>query len=134
MTKIQISAAKPAIVTRAIWLLSLSLGIIFIASVWLAFINPVSSQSGFFTLLIMAWLTYKINQERNWARITFLVLYLLGTLISIPAFLAPHSSFNFEVFIVQAALQAISLFMLFSRNASPWFRPATIPSTAPEPN
>jgi hypothetical protein len=122
---------KPTAVTRAIWLMCVSLGILFVASLLIAFQNPIASQPGFFSLLIMAWLTHKTNQGRNWARITFLVLYLVGTVISIPAFfMAPHSTIDVGVFIIQAALQAVALFMLFSRDARPWFRAASSQPTA----
>jgi hypothetical protein len=103
MTTSPLPIAKPATVTRAIWLLCVSLGILSVASLWLAFHNPIASQPGFFSLLIMAWLTHKTNQGRNWARITFLILYLVGTLISIPAlFMVPQSVANVGVFIIQA--------------------------------
>jgi hypothetical protein len=125
----QLKIEKPVIVTKAIWLLCLSLGILFVSSLWLAFYNPIASQPGFFTLIILAWLTHKTNQGRNWARITFLVLYLFGTLVSIPALImTPQTTVNVGVFIIQAALQAITLIMLFSRDARPWFRPTAMPS------
>ena len=128
------SIAKPAIVTRAIWLLCVSLGILFLGSLWLAFHNPIASQPGFFSLLIMAWLTHKTNQGRNWARITFLVLYLVGTLVSVPAlFMAPHSIVDVGVFIIQAILQVVALIMLFGRNARPWFLHTTTPNNALQP-
>jgi len=134
MTKTQPTIAKPPIVVKAIWLLCVSLGIIFVASLWLAFHNLIASQPGFFSLLIMAWLTHKTNQGRNWARITFLVLYIVGTLISIPMlFMVPHSIVDVGVYIIQAVLQLAALIMLFSQNARPWFRPITTPDTAPEP-
>jgi hypothetical protein len=124
MIKTQLQIEKPGIVTKAIWLMCISLGIVLVSSLWLSFHNFIAAQSGFFTLLIMAWLTHKTNQGRNWARITFLILYILGTAISIPAFLvAPHSTTDFGIFIIQAILQAAALVMLFRREARPWFKP-----------
>jgi hypothetical protein len=117
------TTAKPATVTRAIWLLCISLGILVVATLWLAFHNPIASQPGFFSLLIMAWLTHKTNQGRNWARITFLVLYIVGTLISIPAFfMVPQSIVNVGIFIIQAVLQLAALILLFNQDARPWFQ------------
>src|SRR4051812_34138046 len=120
MSNAQPTIAKPATVTRAIWLMCVSLGIHFVTSLWLALHNAIASQQGFFTLLIMAWLTHKTNQGRNWARITFLVLYVIGTLISVPAlFIVPQTAVRFGVFIIQAILQLAALIMLFSRDARP---------------
>jgi hypothetical protein len=130
----QPTIAKPATVTRAIWLMCVSLGILFVASLWVAFHNAIASQQGFFELVIMAWLTHKTNQGRNWARITFLVLYIIGTLISVPAlFMVPQTVVSFGVFIIQAILQLAALIMLFGRDARPWFLRTTTPNTALEP-
>jgi hypothetical protein len=138
MSKAQLPIEKPAIITKAIWLMCISLGIVFVSSLWLSFHNLVAAQPGFFTLLIMAWLTHKTNQGRNWARITFLVLYILGTIISIPAFLTvSHSIVDIGIFVIQAILQAAALVMLFAASARPWFKPVTsssVPSNNPNPS
>lgn len=134
MTASPTPIVKPAIVIRAIWLMCVSLGIVLACSLWESVHNFVAAQTGFFELLIMAWLTHKTNQGRNWARITFLVLYIFGVLISIPAlFMVPQPAVRIGVFIIQAILQIVSSVMLFSRDARPWFRPATTPNTALEP-
>ncbi|HZL13225.1 MAG TPA: hypothetical protein VFC85_03695 [Verrucomicrobiae bacterium] len=124
MFKEQSQIKKPAIVAKAIWLMCVSLGIVLVSALWLSFYNPILAQNGFFTLLIMAWLTYKTNQGRNWARITFLVLYIIGIIVSIPIFLkSPFSITNLGIYILHAILQVIALIMLFSRKARPWFQP-----------
>ena len=133
MFKEQCQIKKPAIVAKAIWLMCVSLGIVFVTALWLSFYKPVLAQNGFFTLLIMAWLTHKTNQGRNWARITFLILYIFGTVVSIPAFLkGPFLIMNFGIFVIQAILQAIALIMLFSRDARPWFQPVTTAPATPD--
>ena len=126
MTTPPSAIAKPAAVSRAIGLLCISLGTLFVISLWLSFHDFRAAQTGFFELAIMSWLTHKTNQGRNWARVTFLVLYLLGVLLAIPAFFMgpPPTIFDVGVFIIQAALQAVALFMLFSSDARPWFRAA----------
>ena len=133
MTTPRPAIAKPAAVTRAIGLLCLSLGIMFVGSVLVSFYDFRAAQGGFFSLLIMAWLTHKTNQGRNWARIVFLALYVFGTVISIPALLtARHSIIYVGVFIIQAALQAVVLFMLFSNDARPWFRAVSNQPASPD--
>jgi hypothetical protein len=129
MVKAQPQIEKPAIVTKAICIICVSLGIVLVSSLWLSFHNFIAAQSGFFTLLIMAWLTHKTNQGRNWARITFLVLYIIGSVIAIPAFLTdPHLTIDIGIFIIQTILEAAALIMLFSRDARPWFKPVVSPS------
>ena len=118
---------KPTAVTRAVGLLCFSLGILAAGSLWLSFHDFRAAQGGFFSLLILAWLTHKTNQGRNWARIAFLALYVFGTAISVPALLtARHSIIDVGVFIIQAALQNVALFILFSSDARPWFRAVSI--------
>lgn len=119
------TVVKPAAVTRATSLLCVSLAIVLFGLFWLWFHEAPIGQT-IFTFLMMAWIVYKINQGRNWARITFLVIYLLGAVISISLFsLVSHSLSLIEigVFFVQAALQITALIMLFSRDARPWFNP-----------
>jgi hypothetical protein len=59
-------------------------------------------------------------------------MYLLGTIVSIPA-LPSASIVTLGVFVIQAALQAVALFMLFGADARPWFRAAPVqPTTSDE--
>jgi len=74
----------------------------------------------------MVWLIVKMDRGRNWARITFLVLFLLGTPLSIQPLIhsLSYSPVSGVLGLAQAALQVVSLVMLFGRAARPWFRPA----------
>jgi hypothetical protein len=62
--------------------LNYALGLVSIAVAWDYFARLQSLTSTIisqaFTLVIMFWLYYKIFQGRNWARIVWLVLSLLG--------------------------------------------------------
>jgi hypothetical protein len=123
---------KPAAVTRAVALLCISLAIGFVGLFWLWF-HHHPLEDGIFTVLIMTSLVYKINQGRNWARITFLVIWILGVARSIPLLLPmSHSFIGGGLFFVQTALQTGALVMLFSRDARSWFRPAINPPATPK--
>jgi hypothetical protein len=76
------------------------------------------------TVVILGLLNYMVLRGKNWARITFLVMYLFGL---IPAILSiPHSFSTSVVFgmtgIIQSLLQAAALFLFFSASAKPWFK------------
>jgi hypothetical protein len=86
---------------------------------------PVLAVVVLLTLLaVMALLTYKISAGRNWARITFLVLFLFSvapSLSVLPALL--HVSLVAGITnILQSALQLIALVLVFTPSANPWFK------------
>ena len=66
---------------------------------------------------LMFWFTYKIGQGRNWARVTWLVLLLLGLCF----FFVRPASVNLGDFI-WICVDVVIAFMLFSRDARPWFQ------------
>jgi len=77
-----------------------------------------------FTIAIVAFLIWKVSQGRNWARITVLVFFVIGLL---PSYFIVRSelgrSTSLGVFsILQAALQAYSLMLVFTTPAKQWFR------------
>ena len=89
----------------------------------LAIVISVIGVIGVIILGLMALLNSKISSGRNWARITFLVLYLLGMVPSFFIFLAifKESVFAGVVFIFQAVVQAAALFLMFTKPGSEWF-------------
>src|ERR1017187_6529091 len=72
----------------------------------------------------MAVLIVMIGQRRNWARITFLILYLFGLILTVPAllFLLRVSPLSFFLTLALTVLQTVALILLFQREASEWFR------------
>ena len=77
-----------------------------------------------FTLALMAWLIYKISAGKNWARITYLVLFLLGFLPTLPVMLTEFSRSPLVAIltVVQVGLQVYALFLLFTKPVGAWFR------------
>ena len=88
-TQLTPQSQKPASVSSAIKLLYATLAIGALRSVleWSHQTQAVSS--GFvlfvmlFTFAFLVWLIYKIDRGRNWARITFLVFFILGVPMSV---------------------------------------------------
>jgi hypothetical protein len=112
---------KPPQISRAITLLWISVAISFAAIPleW-SFLRSISSVvsillQDIFTAGVFAFFIWKIGQGRNWARVTFLVMFVLGALLSLWA-LPKAPSFpriGWIIFIVQAALQAYALLLMF---------------------
>ena len=88
---------------------------------------------GVFVLGIMLWLVYMIAKGRNWARITFLVLFLVGLPWSIPALLSSFSAYPFSAIlgISQILLQVVALVLLFGAEARHWFTASSTPPPLP---
>jgi hypothetical protein len=124
---------KPSQVTTAVRLLwsSLGLGILSSALQWeyLASLGSVgfilSVQILSFTVL--AWLIWKISVGRNWARITFLVLAIigLGFLAQIPS-VFERSPASAVVGVIQLLLQFAALYLVFADPGRRWFRKSDV--------
>jgi hypothetical protein len=75
---------------------------------------------------LMLWLVAMIGRRRNWARITFLVLFVLGLLPSaLPLIRSFWSSpVSGLLGLSQVVLQMVAIVFLFQHDASVWFRRA----------
>lgn len=122
---------RPRQVDRAVRLLwiVLALGVVNSALQWRVL---AASPASLATILLVqalgigiaAWLTIKISGGRNWARITYLVMAVIGLpmiVLSLPA------TFNVSpisgvVTLVQIGLQITALYLVFSEPGREWFR------------
>jgi len=73
---------------------------------------------------VLAFLISKISAGRNWARITFLVIFILGF---VPGLSLVGAEFDRSVLvgilsIAQTALSLYALFLIFTQPGSAWFR------------
>jgi hypothetical protein len=78
----------------------------------------------FISLVVSGWLYRKISVGRNWARITFLAFFVLGNALMLLVFRYSNQQLRW-LSIEQAAhlaLQAVVLYLLFSKPGSEWFR------------
>lgn len=93
--------------------------------------SPLSSQSliGFsilvtlLSLLFIGYLVFMIDKGRNWARITFLVLFIIGIPLSIiPLLLSfAYSPISGILSVAQVVAQTVAVFLLFQKESSRWF-------------
>jgi hypothetical protein len=125
------SALKPRQVSTATSLLWFSLAIGIVAYM----LDPEYSSAGSpeFGLVVLvsvlgvtAFLIHHISHGRNWARITFLVLFLLGALPGVGFVMVRliHSPLAGFLGLSQFVLQTTALVLLFSGQGATWFRRA----------
>lgn len=79
------------------------------------------------TLAIIVFLIVKIAAGKNWARIVFLVLFVIGTFPMAAVILDEFADAPFmgALSVAQIGLQAYALYLLFTQPGSAWFRKAT---------
>ena len=125
-----LSIEKPPVVTRAAQLLYASIAIGFVSSI-VGIAYEISGSSIVFALAplilffgLFAFLVFKISKGRNWARITFLIIFLLGVPFAIPMYTQELKrnflSGSLSIFI--ALLQSVAVFLLFRKNSNLWFK------------
>ena len=78
----------------------------------------------FFGLVIMWLFIFMIGKGRNWARITFLVLFIVGTPLSVLPLMQSLGANPISglLGIVQTIIQIVALVFLFQKPSSDWFR------------
>jgi len=77
-----------------------------------------------FTFALIAFLIFKISAGRNWARITLLVMFIIGVLPTLPIVLGDfsRSAVVGALSVAQIGLQVYALIYLFTQPGSSWFR------------
>lgn len=78
-------------------------------------------------LALFGFLYFKISVGKNWARITFLVMGIVGIVPTIPIVSAEFSRSVVvgTLSLLQIALQVYAVFLLFTQPGSNWFRKGT---------
>ncbi|MXW81585.1 MAG: hypothetical protein F4Z57_21880 [Gemmatimonadetes bacterium] len=78
----------------------------------------------FFVLGIMWFFILMIGKGRNWARITFLVLFIIGTPFSVLPLMQSLAANPISglLGIVQIIIQIVAIVFLFQKPSSDWFR------------
>jgi len=116
-------------VDTAVKLLYATLGIGIIRSI-IEVPRHAASSVGFvlfimFSVFGLMWfLIYMIGKGRNWARITFLIMFILGVPLSILPMIQSltHDPVSGILGLVQAAMQIIAIVLLFQGASSAWFK------------
>lgn len=123
---------KVSTAVNMLWIM-IALGIIHLVLYYLNLIqieslNEISSSvvlfTNIFSLAFLAFLIHKIGEGRNWARITFLVLFIIGIPLAVPSLFQslmvnPISGF---LSVGGTILQIIALIFLFQKPSSDWFK------------
>ncbi|MEZ0232686.1 MAG: hypothetical protein ACAH12_07580 [Methylophilaceae bacterium] len=129
---------KPIEIKRAVNFLWIAIAVGFLKPLinWQYFQQTIAQASlGFIltvivlTLAIQIFLIYKISIGRNWARILFLILTLIGMVIFVPTVLAEVdlSLLSAVISVVQAGLQITALWIMFTSPGKLWFKPPQQP-------
>jgi membrane protein implicated in regulation of membrane protease activity len=126
---------RPLTVQNAIGMLyaSLVLGALNLAYVILQYKqNPLyGMQHGgndigsiIFGLLVTWFLIVKISKGKNWARLVFAVLFVLGAVVVVPAIALLYAAMPISALItgLQTLLQFIGVVLLFVPSSNAWFR------------
>lgn len=122
--------AQPPKVGTAVKLLYATLGIGIIRSIIEASRLAEANSVGFVLLIIfsvfgsMWFLIYMIGKGRNWARIAFLIMFILGVPLSI---LPMIQSLTYDpvsgiLGLAQVVMQIIAMVLLFQGGSSAWFK------------
>ena len=77
----------------------------------------------FFTFVVVGYLIYRISAGENWARLAFLIMFVMGTAPALPAIIGELSRASVlgMLFAAQIAIQIYALFLLFTQPGSGWF-------------
>jgi len=121
MTNLQ----KPKNLTVSIYLLiaSVVVGIINFIIANQTTINLMKIVTLIFTYALMSFFIYFINAGKNWARITFLILFIIGSLL-LPFTLATSFQLNPVVAVISiilTLLQIVALIFLYTKEVNLWF-------------
>jgi len=114
-------------ITGPPWLLTL------VNQTGIAWLLPiVVILSAFVTITLFLVIIYLIGQGKNWARISFLALWLIGILLFLAAiplrrFLAAQPISGMFA-LLQYVLQVAALVLLFQNESSRWFRKSVDPA------
>jgi hypothetical protein len=122
---------RPWAATAAIYLVWISSGLGILFSGYNALTEPSPVPKSLLLIvwaLVYApgiWLSVKLIQGRNWARVTFMVLIVAGGALELTDLgRVPHTSAIDQIaFTIQTCLALATLALLLSGSARRWFKP-----------
>ena len=122
--------SRPKVITTAIRILTLSIAIGLLMSL-VRVAQQVSGAPLILAILIVSaffgvflFLVSRIWAGRNWARIVFLILVLIGLPFAIPNYIAElrKNVLSGSVSMLIVILQLLGTYLLFTKNSNTWFR------------
>ena len=125
----QAIAQKPQPVGTAVNLLwaSLAVGLIKMLMDFSHLGAPPAAFTNFVlvvTFAVLGFLIFKISAGKNWARITFLIMFIVGMLPTLPIIFGEFSRSPVvgALSVTQIGLQAYALFIIFTQPGGRWFQ------------
>jgi hypothetical protein len=122
--------SRPKVITTAIRILTLSIAIGLLMSL-VRVAQQVSGAPLILAILIVLaffgvflFLVSRIWAGRNWARIVFLILVLIGLPFAIPNYIAElrKNVLSGSVSMLIVVLQLLGTYLLFTKNSNTWFK------------
>jgi hypothetical protein len=131
-----VAEGRPLQVTVAVYLVWIALGLGMLFVIVKSFTAPTLGLKGLvllFAILCFApfvWLNLKLATRRNWARIAFVAVGILGT---VPILIHPENvtrlrPFDKAHFTLQTCLQLTAVMLLLLPSARRWFKPPSSPA------
>ncbi|MEO6453945.1 MAG: efflux RND transporter permease subunit [Ginsengibacter sp.] len=124
----ELSIDKPRKVAIALKLLTANLILSILSAIGFMAAHIISVTGNFLIIMILAWalivfLIYNMNLRKKWARTTFLILFILGSLLSFSTIpqLMSVSVVALILSIVQLLIQLAAVILLFSKESNNWF-------------
>lgn len=107
----------------SLWLLSIALALDVITVVWYSGVTGYAFARVAVRLCLFGGLLFAIAYRRNWARLTFAFLFVVGVFYIVLQMRITHSYAPFDVAVVVcvAALQVAGLIYLFLPESSAWY-------------
>jgi len=126
---------KPQSVTTGINLLVISIVLGIINSIIRNTTAPIENSTSnvfilIFSFVIMIFFIYQMNIGKKWARTTFLILFILGSLMmpfSLPILFKANPIVG-GMTIVLTLIQIIALFYIYSEDGSEWYNSKSVQS------
>jgi len=129
----EVQHERPLQVTRAVWLLWVSLALV-AASAIPVYLEPVPSDFptpvwSLWVVLAAVWLfwgllIFLVSRRHNWARIAVLVLYVagLGVWVWDPSPILELPVYSLAIEVIDTLIYALALYWLFTGAGALWFR------------
>ncbi|NLI91258.1 MAG: hypothetical protein GX434_03380 [Peptococcaceae bacterium] len=129
MAKISNMKEQPKEVNLAVKLLLTSLVLGGLASILMPSVLPANVPAEanyyfiFLILLINGYIFYKIMMRRNWARILFIFLTIVGLPFSIPRLISAIAAYPLPglLQIINMIIQLIAIYLLLKKESKSWF-------------
>ncbi|MEY4563377.1 MAG: hypothetical protein RLZZ618_2654 [Pseudomonadota bacterium] len=112
----------PASTRLAVWLLLVSMGV-GLVDLALAPV-PAALWAAIAIDCIVVGFIFAMAKGKNWARVTFLLLFLLGLLglVMMPEQLLQGGALSMAVMAIQSGLQLVAIVLLYLPGSNAWFR------------